>query len=81
MGYYNTHLLIERFDGAYWNLAKILATGRRPNTEAADEDLLKNYSQRSSWTEDISIRNENITVKCPPAESVEEFCMKLELLK
>lgn len=82
MGYCNVHLLIERFDGAYWNLAKILATGQGPNTEAADENLLKNYSQRSSWTESISIRRkESITVKCPPAESVEEFCMKLELLE
>jgi hypothetical protein len=81
MGYCNVHLLIERFDGAYWNLAKILATGRGSNTEAADKDLLKKYSQRSSWTESISLRNESITVKCPPAESVEEFCMKLEILE
>jgi hypothetical protein len=78
---YAVHLIIERFNGVYWNTIKTLATGRGPNTETADKDLLKNYSQRSSWTESILVRNENITVKCPPAESVEELCVKLEILE
>jgi hypothetical protein len=79
--HYTVHFIIERFDGVYWNTIKILATGRGSNTEAADKDLLKKYSQRSSWTKSISLRNESITVKCPPAESVEELCMKLEILE
>jgi hypothetical protein len=78
---YGVQLLIEQFNGVYWNTIKILATGRGPDIETADKDLLKNYSQRNSWMESISIRNESITVKCPPAESVEEFCMKLEILE
>ena len=78
---YAVHFIIERFDGVYWNTIKTLATGKGPDIETADRDLLKNYSQRSSWTESISIRNESITVKCPPAESVEELGMKLEILE
>ena len=74
---YRVRANIERFDGVYWNVAKLISGGWASEKDAAFASMLAGWAGKSSWTETIR----NMTLPWPPASSTEELCLKLSLLE
>lgn len=74
---YRVHANIERFDGVYWNVAKLISGSWASDRDAAFASMLTNWAEKSSWTENIR----NMTLPWPPASSTEELCLKLSMLE
>ena len=74
---YRAFANIERFDGVYWNVAKLISGGWASDRDAAFASMLTNWAEKSSWTENIR----NMTLPWPPASSTEELCLKLSMLE
>ena len=74
---YRAQARIERFDGVYWNVAKLISGGWALEKDEAFASMLANWAGKSSWTETIR----NMTLPWPPASSTEELCLKLSLLE
>ena len=68
---------IERFDGVYWNVAKLISGDWASEKDEAFASMLANWAGKSSWMETIR----NMTLPWPPASSTEELCLKLSLLE
>ena len=68
---------IERFDGIYWNDAKLISGGWASDRDAAFASMLASWAEKSSWAETIG----NTMLPWPPASSTEELCLKLSMLE
>ena len=74
---YRAFANIERFNGVYWNDAKLISGSWASDRDAAFASMLTNWAEKSSWMENIR----NMTLPWPPASSTEELCLKLSLLE
>ena len=74
---YRAWARIERFDGVYWNVAKLISGSWASDWDTAFASMLTNWAEKSSWTETIG----NTTLPWPPASSTEELCLKLSMLE
>ena len=75
-------VLLEEFDGAnWWAVSRPVASGPVSSREDAWAKLLSAWSARDCPTVEVSNRKKTIlTLKLPAASSVEELCLKLDLM-
>ena len=74
---YRVRANIERFDGIYWNDAKLISGSWASDRDMAFANMLASWAKKNSWMEKIR----NTTLPWPPASSTEELCLKLSLLE
>ena len=75
-------VLLEEFDGSnWWTASTPVFSGVAPSREVAWAKLLSAWSARDCSTVEIACRKKQVlTLKLPAASSVEELCLKLDLM-